>query len=40
MEFFLLLLLVALGPLAHFAGADSRVYEERDRGWMPRARRS
>jgi hypothetical protein len=35
MVFFLLVLLVLLGPLAYFFGADSRPgYVERDRGWL------
>jgi hypothetical protein len=35
--FFVLVLLVLLGPFAHFSGADSRVHDER--GWWPDQRR-
>jgi hypothetical protein len=35
--FFILVLLVLIGPLAHIFGADSRVHDER--GWWPDLRR-
>jgi hypothetical protein len=34
--FLIILLLLLVGPLSHYFGADSRVFDERDgRGWWP-----
>jgi hypothetical protein len=40
MEFFIVILLLAVGPLAALFGTDSRGLDERDRrGWWPGAER-
>jgi hypothetical protein len=36
--FIILTLLVLAGPLALLYGVDSRVYEDRPRGWWPGSR--
>lgn len=39
--FILLVVLLGLGPLSYFLGADSRVADVRDRrGWLPGGRAS